>query len=250
MTPEQEEQVARALAETARHEPIAPMPPEVSGRLDDVLADLVAPRVAAAASGDRPPGAGEPRGPQPGARGSAAGGDRDELAAARRRRRPQLLAAAAAVSVIALAGAAVATGGFGTTRSGSGTAEDSTAGGFTENGADAGGSSEDRSFAEDAQAAPQLHTATLARDVKRVVDGGLPTGRAQLAVPAPGKKPSAARSCLTPTARPGERLVPVRLDGRPASLLLGAEQDGVRKAMVYSCASATAPLARLSVRAR
>jgi hypothetical protein len=238
VTPEQEEQVARALAETARHHPTGPIPAAVSARLDDVLADLVAPRAADAGSGATTVGHG------------------DELAAARRRRRPQLLAAAAAVSVIALAGAAVATGGFGTSRSGSG-AEDTAA--SRSNQDSAGKSSEDRSpesstdrsLAADASGTPLLRTASLARDVEAVVDRGLPpTGRRQLAVPAPGKKPSAARPCLTPPTRPGERLVPVRLDGRPATLLLEAERDGLRTARVYSCVGATTPLAQTSVRTR
>ena len=89
MTPEQEEQVRRALRATARGDEPATMPPEVAARLDDVLAELTASRA------EHPV-------------------HDDELARRRHRRWPNVLVAAASVVVIALAGGAVATHGFGT----------------------------------------------------------------------------------------------------------------------------------------
>ena len=60
MTPEQEEQVRRALAAAAgRQDPDSPaspesMPPEVAARLDGVLAELAAPRRAGSDPVDAP----------------------------------------------------------------------------------------------------------------------------------------------------------------------------------------------------
>ena len=97
MTPEQEEQVRRALGAVARAEDGPErqgIPHDVADRLDVVLHELVAGRSA---------------------RGSTlpAAVGQDELAARRHRRWPNALVAAAAVAAIAAAGGAVATGGFG-----------------------------------------------------------------------------------------------------------------------------------------
>jgi hypothetical protein len=222
VTPEQEREVARALAETARHEPSTPIPDDVARRLDDVLAELRGQPVTAAR---------EPH---------------DEVAVARRRRRrPRLLAAAVAAAVVAVIGAAVVPRLGGTT--GSDTAASSA--GRQDKGA-GGARAEGGPFAADGTTVPQLSTATLARDVQRVVDAGPPDRRRDLAAPATGKEPSAARSCLIPPVGPGERLVAVRLDGRPASLVLGAAHEGVRSARVYSCLGPVTPVARTEVRSR
>jgi len=243
VTPEQEEGVSRALAEVARGQalptgdagaPDPPMPPDVVARLDGVLEELAAPR-----------------------RGA---GGTDELAA-RRRRSPHVLVAAAAACVIALAGAAVVTRGFGTAPGGSGT-ESTTAGrslpGSQEDrepGASGGAVTprgegvpappvEPRALRPGASAGaaadgPELHRATLAGDVQGVLDGrrqrtGTPT----------------ATTCRTPTVRRGEEVLAVRLDGRRATLLLGAPRDGRRSAAVLSCTRPGTPLARTSVRVR
>ena len=98
VTPEQEEQVRRALAAAARAEDAetpATMPPAVAARLDGVLAELVQSRSTTQAASPAPG-----RGP-------------DELAAHRARRRLNVLVAAAALAVIAAAGGAVVTGGLG-----------------------------------------------------------------------------------------------------------------------------------------
>jgi hypothetical protein len=53
-----------------------------------------------------------------------------------------------------------------------------------------------------------------------------------------------------PTTGPGERLVAVRLDGRPAVLVLSAPVDGSRTARVYGCTRPGAPVASATVPAR
>ncbi len=93
MTPEQEEQVRRALRAAAQADDPGRMPPEVANRLDEVLADLAGPK-------------GQPK--------EHVGAAADELAARRKRRWPNVVVAAAAVAVIVAVGGAVATGGFGT----------------------------------------------------------------------------------------------------------------------------------------
>jgi hypothetical protein len=239
VTPEQEEQVRRALAAAARADDQASgrtagpggeagMPPEVAARLDAVLADLVAPRLAA----------GSPDGSR----------STDELAARRRRRRARLLVAAAAVCVIAGAGAAVVTDGFGT----NGGSPDSTTAGSSQDdstqpaprgpGASTraeGGPAEPRSMAGKVRTGPALSSATLREDVQRLVDRR----------PAVGVRGGLAGSpCTAPTLRPGERLLAVRLDGRLSSLVLGSPRGGTVEARVYSCAEPGSPVATTEVR--
>lgn len=258
MTPEQEEQMARALAETARHEPVPPVPAEVAARLDHVLADLVASR--ATADGTQTPGApsdaggddGASNGARNGARngvsdaggnGASTGSSLDEVAARRRRRRPQLLTAAAAVAVVVAAGAAVVTGGLGTTSS----TESSTSAG-----SDAGEAKDSRESApsavEDpprpAAGVPRLRTSTLTRDVQRLLAAGPQDAGRRKALTGP---PGASGACLTPPVRPGERLFVVRLDGRPGTLVLGTARAGARQARVYSCTDGTRPVASAAV---
>lgn len=255
MTPEQEEQVRRALAATAAHEDSS-MPPEVAARLQGVLSELVAPRSGAAQPEDS---------------------GRDELAARRRRRWPQVLAAAAAVSVIGLGGTAVVTGwltgqpdsttaGRASTQADDGRAD--SAEGAGEGAGEGGGRGGDQkalvpsevpdAFGEDGSPAqdattPRLRTATLARDVKRVL-GADPSPSTVRGRRQPGTTPEfapedgAAASCAVPVTRRGDRLLAVRLDGRAATLVLGPVREGTREARVYSCDRADAPLARTVVR--
>jgi hypothetical protein len=260
VTPEQEEQVRRALSAAARAEDDlarrasaedpsqdtggpATIPADVAARLDTVLEDLLVPRVEA-----DPP--------------------RDELAVRRGRRWPSVLVAAAALCVIALAGGAVATGGFGL---GGGTGQHSTTGSAPSTGAahpgvgdsarrpsapemvgpsvmgpghapsDTGSAPEPsagRSMAVSA-AGPPLRTLSLTHDIQRLVDRARP-------LPA-GLPPGS--TCVAPVRHPGEELLGVRLDGRRATLVLGRPENGRQAARVYSCADPRTPAASTTVRA-
>jgi hypothetical protein len=262
VTPEQEEQVRRALAAAARptdaraqdapvqgatdggrlgaerlgaerlgaerpaadREPDPAVPPGVAARLDDVLAELVAAR-SGPAEGSRP----------------------DELAARRPRNRWNLLVAAAALAVIAAAGGAVATGGFGR-MSGDGNA--SSAGSSTQDTtgeAPAVADPEDGSRALAGRAVPRIRVATLADDLQRVADA-----RPSDVSDAGG---GAARGGCTPASVPrGADVVDVRLDGAPAALVLTAPVRGRSTAFVYACDGSTvapsAPVAHARVRRR
>ena len=255
MTPEQEEQVRRALAATARAEGDPALPPEVAARLDRVLHELEAPRVAAA---ERQAGTAAPA---------------DELASRHRRRLPDLLVAAAAVGVIAVTGGAVATGGFGL---GGGSSSSTTAGSASQGsdgprtpapqglGTDTGPGAEDsrlpRTAAGDGRVAgsaaaspggeaagpagpglPRLRTATLRRDVERLLPvPPVPTGA----------DPSPNAACPGPAPRTGERRIAVRLDGRAATLVLEAPANGTRTARVYACGESGTASATVRLRAR
>lgn len=239
MTPEQEQQVRRALAAAAGRDqdgppsrPDAPMPAEVAARLDQVLADLTASRRTA----------------DGGSSVTRLSGARDDRRARRRPTAGKLLVAAAAVSVIALAGGAVVSNGLGGSRpdaAGSSTAEaGDSAGGSggrsrVESGArDNGGtdSGDPPPAAVDPGALPRVRSDALRRDVQRLV-GGLPARGG----PAPW--------CATPPVAAGSRLLAVRLDGEVATLVLDRAEDGRRVARVYSCATAR-PLGRTTVDAR
>ncbi len=239
MTPEQEEQVRRALAAAARAdrpdgEDAPPtMPPEVASRLDDVLAELVAGRSARAASDPAPAGS-------------------DDLAARRARKWPNVLVAAAAVAVIAVAGGAVVTRGFGGSSGSSSSSSAGSAGESQQDGMsqeqvapEAGGAPSAGNVLE-----PRLHSASLTVDVQRVVDAG-PTGslRSGEGLTGAGARPDGA-ACDLPAAGRGAELVAVRLDGKPATLVLAAPTDGTREARVYSCADGSTPVATTSVRQR
>ena len=226
-TPEQEEQVRRALAAAARADDAERgsdrMPDEVAHRLDDVLAELVAHR--------------SPR------------ESPDELSQRRRRRWPQLLVAAATVAVIAAAGGAVALRG--TQGSGGSAADSSAAGGSAEQAAPSAPPSGGQALAGGAASGPPaLHLATLRRDLQGVVDGGLVADRARAAVPSPAA-PSAKSvdTCPAPAQAKGVEAVDVLLDGKPAVLVLGPVRDGTRAARVYSCGDTRTPVATTHVRA-
>ena len=236
MTPEQEEQVRRALAAVARAEEgpeSQVMPPDVVDRLDDVLSELVADRAGHAGSATSAGLAAD------------ASPEQDELAARRHRRWPNVLVAAAAVAVIAAAGGAVATRGFG--------------GGGAESGSAA--SSADRVTSESAGIAaptpsasppatslrgsgktpgvplPTLSSRTLADDVRQLVAAGpetyLAPQRTVRDLPAL-PRPDGAR-CGRPDVPRGADVVAVHLDGKPATLVIGPVKDGVRVARMYSC---------------
>ena len=231
MTPEQEEQVQRALGAVARAEDGPEhqgIPLDVADRLDEVLHELVAERADRASTLPAPVG-------------------QDELAARRHRRWPNALVAAAAVAAIAAAGGAVATGGFGLGGQGDSTASsasDSTAGEASPKDSERGlrGSpSTDSSPETSAAGVPSLSSRTLAEDVRKVVAAG------PGAYPSPRKdgrrftspRHSAGVPCSRPAVPPGVRTVDVRLDGEPAILVLRPVKDRIFVARVYSCASAS-----------
>lgn len=232
MTPEQEKAARRALAalttgsadadrrdRTSSPRPTdPPVPPDVAARLDEVLADLTAPRRA----------------------------QRDDLAARRaaqersrrRQHRQHLLVVAAAVAVIALGGGAVALRGLqpgGTAASSSRSSTDpgaasAPAAGSTSEGPRLGSGPRSALPSNAAGAAPGLRRATLRADVDRLL------ASRSTAEAATGD----LLGCVQPSAAPGERLLGVRLDGRRAVLAVSA--DG-RRARVFSCTTADRVLA-------
>lgn len=243
MTPEQEEQVRRALAAAGRDD--QPMPPEVAARLDDVLAGLVSEQAAGQAA--------EP-GAETGAEPGAEPPRHDEVAAARRRRRVRVLLAAAVVCLVALGGTALVrrgpVSGEASSSGGQAAAPPQTRQPTPDTGSSAGSGS-GSAAAGAAVALPRLHTGTLATDVERLLAGGPSafTVRPQPpgAAPSTGHAPSQTKECARPPARAGDRLVAVRLDGRPATLRLGPAVNGTRVAQVYSCDGASTPVASTRV---
>ena len=221
---EDEERVRRMLAASAsgREE----MPDDVAARLDEALARLVAERggVAAAPDDTEPPA-------------------RIARVAARRRRWPNLLAAAAVVSLLALGVGSLVRG------SGGGQGSSASSAGQAASAPEVSTPSAVPDGAGAVQGAdgpvPRLHSATLARGVRRLLG---PAGEGRLdglrAAPAPR---AAAPGCAVPPRPRGGRLLAVRLDGSPATLALAPVHDGVREANVYSCDDASAPVAHASV---
>lgn len=229
MTPEQEEQVRRALGSLPSE---GPVPPEVVRRLDARLAELVAERDAAAAP--------------------------DDLATRRRRRHWRTgLVAAASVAVLGI--------GLGTVVDdlslGGGDSESATAGATADHGSAPDAASEDpaggrvggeaqdnRQLTEGTQylaREPQdLSSATLESDVARVAGlGPVLTAGPEVSTEGgrvPGGESSprglvAITACDLPPTRSGDQVVPVRLDGERATLVLRGDAYGTREAQIYSC---------------
>ena len=227
MTPEQEDQVRRALADAAADAP--PMPSEVVARMDDVVAELVAAREA---SGREP---------------SGTAGATDDLAQRRRRRRRRAeVLVAAVLCLIALGGPAV----LRTVTSGddSSSRTETAAGGSSAQDATSPAPATDdgRSLAgEAALPPPELHRATLQRDARRIAVGA----PAYVAPHATRTGPLPTnQGCDAPATRRGDVVIAVRLDGEPATLVLGAAARGARVARVYACDDASAPVATTQVR--
>jgi len=265
VTPEQEEQVRRALGAVARHEPVTPLPADVAGRLDAVLAGLTGPE----------------EGSEPGGAHAATGGP-----GRRHRRWSTVLVAAAAAAVVVLAGGVVGlrelTGSGGShAEAGAAASASRSRSAATAQGPAALGT---RGPVGSTRTVPLLSIATLTRDVQRVVDGGpvaTPRGSAAQAhegrgtaaaasgAPDTSTRPPAASSgpvsgpgsgpvtlappagrpiagCAPPPVGPDVRLLAVRLDRRPAWLAVPVAA-GTRVARVYACGSTGTPLATATV---
>lgn len=249
MTPEQEDEVRRALA---AEPPAAPMPPEVAARLEDTLAGLVAERTA-------------DTGDDHGA-GAAPVATRDDLATARTRRRrvPQLLVAAAGVAVLGIGVGTVfqnLSGQDGDSATSAGvTADDGGAEAANEYpvepspnlarssqppnlGSDAAGELPGPFLALD-PGTTVLRSDRLADDVARVLAG--PRARSALEgealVPDPtsrgpeaGDAAELVSRCTLPAAGPRDLVVAVRLDGTRGTLVVRGASEGTRVAEVYAC---------------
>jgi hypothetical protein len=95
--------------------------------------------------------------------------------------------------------------------------------------------------------APALRTSSLTADVERLLRLGLPVdARAS----APEGLVVGSRTCRVPASSAGDELLGVRLDGRPAVLVVRAPDQGERRAEVSACADPTSLLASTTVTAR
>jgi hypothetical protein len=237
VTPEQEERVRRALRAAARADEPVRMPPEVADRLDEVLADLAGTEQQVAATAEH------------------VGATEDEVAARRGRRWPRGLVAAAGVAIIAVAGAAVATDGFGlggtpdshsagtAASSKAESASPSTSPPTSQHSPSTGGVRSLKSDGARRDGVPVLHSSTLAADVLAV----LRAEHASITGRAPRASDEAPVGCARPFTGRGASLFVVRLDGRPATLVVSPARGGRREARVYSCAGAGNRLASVSV---
>ena len=241
--PEDEETVRRLLAAAAG--PL-PMPEDVAGRLNAVLAELRAER-----GPDRVEGPGR----------SATVTDLSER---RARRWPKVLVAAAAVSVIGVGLGSVVQNGPGDSMSATTLEEASDAdAGAAADGAEvapspgsAEGLAPSDSTGEESvlrksasvlvgastptAALPRVRPGSVAVDAQRIHDltlrgpGSAPRGGPALGID--------ARACDLPAVTRGEELVAVRLDGQRATLLFRPDADGQRVAEVYSCDDGDLPV--------
>jgi hypothetical protein len=232
--------VRRLLGDAA--EP-TPMPAEVTRRLDDLLSELATERASGGGSDDelaaaRAACAGRAAGESP----ADARPRTEAQGRARSRWARGLMAAALVAAVAAGAGPLVraVTGG---------SANDSSAGGAASSTAD----SDTRAAAppvpdtavpgaESLLKVPsdvrRLSSATLASDVQRLLRRTSPTR----------SRGSTARGCALPEARPGDQLFAVRLDGRPATLVVSTGgSSGARAADVYLCDHVGPPAATTTV---
>lgn len=239
----EQEQVSRLLA--AAGGPPPELPHDVAARLDDVLAGLVADRETEPLPADEVAGVTE--------------------LAPRRRRWPQLLVAAAAVSVLGIGlgnivqpaqEEAMPVDSAGSAAEKPRTADRENAG---EGSAplDSGPlRSESERSAPRGQDAPgvtgslseltsrtRLQSESLTVDVQRIEDFGL-------AVPVADTQRQWADACVRPETQAGAEWLPVRLDGEPAVLVLGAPTDGRRTAEVFTCDEGDRPAVSTTVDAR
>jgi hypothetical protein len=208
-----DEELVRRLLADARHD--EPMPADVAGRLDGVLADLVR---------DEPPAARHTE-----------GAVRLRSAHDVRRGRRRLAGAFLAAAAIVVAGVAVRS----LPSSSDGDSGGSSASSAYDNeaGSDAaGGSSTDSGDSaapsgRPAEDAVRLHRATLRADVRRAVE----QHRRRFAAPSPG--PTASAACPGGDVGAGTA-VPALLDGTSVVLVLRPPRDGRQVADVLACGTA------------
>lgn len=233
-----EEQVRRLLAAAAGRE--KEMPPDVADRLDGVLADLV--RRRGAEGLEAPVDAASGPAPRDGAAVT-------DLASKRRRWGPRLLVAAAAVSVLAL-GVGVSlddlTGGAQESASSDGAADGATGGLAQPERSPAGpepAQDQGRTTLSRSAHPPHVRSRSLEADLQRIED-------TDLAVPVADSSRRWQGACVRPKTGTGDEWLPVRLDGRPAVLVLRAPDGGRRTADVFACGSANRPAASATLKAR
>lgn len=255
-----QEQVSRLLAAAAG--PSAPsMPEDVASRLDDVLAGLVQERRTDPADEvpddrDDPVGPDEANSPDdPDSPDQTSGVT--ALASRRSPRGPRLLLAAAAVSVLVL-GAGVGIGEL--AGSGGGAGSSGAAGGASQSQAAPGADSRAQEHGPPSSAGettapltggqaaalgrpPRVRSGSLRADLQRIED-------ARLAVPAGAVPRQWRKACVRPATAAGDAWLRVRLDGRPAVLVLRAPDHGRRTAEVFACGAAETPVASSTVVAR
>jgi hypothetical protein len=228
MTPEQEEQVRRALADAAVAR--TPMPPEVAGRLDGVLAELVTARQQGSPTED-----------------AGATGER------RARRWSAVLVAAAVVCLVALVAPAVlraVSSGDSGSASSAGAASTAAEGRGSATGTPsapaAPSAGPSRALAQGVLPPPRLHRATLQRDVRRALAAvpALASGSTGLT-----ERQNRRTGCKTPPPAGDTDVVAVLLDGKPATLVVAPPRQGMRQARVYSCEDVSAPVATARVAA-
>jgi hypothetical protein len=238
------------------------MPAEVAARLDATLADLVAARAADAPSGD--PAGDEDPAPDPAPHRAPVA----DLAERRRRRWPRVLVAAASVSVLAY-GVGIALDGVQVSGGDASTAaRDETLAGAGADSADSGA----KAAPEHAPTGPnttsdraaegpgalayserflvprtvRLHSETLHADVRRLVrDEVLDTSAASR--PLGRALAGYLDSCERPGLGRGDRVAAVRLDGRPATLVVRRAVAGTRVVQIYACDDASSLLAATEV---
>lgn len=243
----EQEQVSRLLA--AAGGPPPELPQDVAERLDGVLAGLVADRVAGPVPADEVTGV-------------------TELAPRRRRRWPQLLVAAAAVSVLGIGLGNIVEPGrpdqqSAVTADSAGSLAEEPRVTQRENAVEGSApldsaplkSESERSVAKDQDGGeltgslsrpdrqPRLQSESLAVDVQRIEDFGF-------AVPVADTRRQWADACVQPETDAGAEWLPVRLDGEPGVLVLGAPADGRRTAEVFTCDDGDRPAVSTAVDAR
>lgn len=216
---EDDRRVRALLAELGSGPDGDALPPAVAARLDDTLAQLVAARREASSDDPAP---GEQRDP-----GATPGGGATVLPLRRRWSR-RLTAAAAAVIVVGTGGVALTNlqdpGGAETA-----TSQDSTAGGSAvEDEAGAGQES------DTGGTVPEVSTDAFASDVTALLQQRtLLSSPGQLRVPSDARSPGPA--CPGPRTTDGAVGNGVRLDGRPAVLLVHPKRAGRQLVEAWSC---------------
>lgn len=238
MTPEEldparsDEAVRRLLAAAAG--PVR-MPPDVTARLDDVLAGLDTDRATSTSTADVAP-------------------VNDiapviDLAERRTSRWPKVLVAAAVVSVVGV--------GLGNVLNQSGSTMSADSAGSAESGARGGAEaapspegSQGQEKATDEQVdgfgsfaggrPPRLRSSSLTVDAQRVADRSLAQADAVQGT-------TSSKDCRLPSTSKGDVRIAVRLDGERATLVFRAKEDGRRLAEVFSCGDAESPVLTTTV---